>query len=134
MSDLLFSFSGRINRQPFWLSLIVIALVQVVLYFAIGIMFGADVQETTTATSYSAEIDLSTMNPLGLGLTILVSLIFLWPGLAIHAKRWHDRGKSAWWILIVLIPVVGGIWALVETGFLRGTVGDNAYGPDPLAA
>jgi predicted component of type VI protein secretion system len=33
---------------------------------------------------------------------------------------------------IALVPVVGQIWALIETGFLPGTVGPNQYGPDPL--
>jgi uncharacterized membrane protein YhaH (DUF805 family) len=31
------------------------------------------------------------------------------------------------------VPIIGPIWALVECGFLRGTEGPNAYGPDPLA-
>jgi len=30
--------------------------------------------------------------------------------------------------------VIGGLWYLIECGFLRGTAGSNAYGPDPLAA
>ena len=50
-----------------------------------------------------------------------------------QVKRWHDRGKSGWWVLIALIPLVGPIWAIIETGFLPGTSGPNEYGPDPLA-
>jgi uncharacterized membrane protein YhaH (DUF805 family) len=74
--------------------------------------------------------------------------------LALGAKRLHDRNKSAWWLaLFWLLPgVLQGIgeqigtagivlsiaafaisiWGLVELGFLRGTVGPNQYGPDPL--
>ena len=63
---------------------------------------------------------------------IAVNLILLWPVVAVSAKRWHDRDKSAWWVLIVLVPVVGWIWALVDNGFLRGTQGANRYGADPL--
>ncbi|MFT6862889.1 MAG: uncharacterized membrane protein YhaH (DUF805 family), partial [Akkermansiaceae bacterium] len=55
-----------------------------------------------------------------------------WMGLALQGKRWHDRGKSGWMILVNFIPLVGGIWALVECGFLSGTPGPNQYGPDPL--
>jgi uncharacterized membrane protein YhaH (DUF805 family) len=55
--------------------------------------------------------------------------VFIW--LAVAAKRWHDRGKSGWWTLIVLVPFIGGIWMFVEAGCLRGTVGPNNYGPDP---
>jgi len=46
----------------------------------------------------------------------------------------HDRDKSAWWMLIILIPFVGGIWYLVEVGFLKGTEEQNQFGSDPLAA
>jgi len=52
--------------------------------------------------------------------------------LAVYTKRWHDRNKSGWWSLILLIPIVGPIWMLVELGFLRGTEGTNNYGPDPI--
>ena len=64
---------------------------------------------------------------------LIVYVIFLYPWLALYAKRWHDRGKSGWWSLIVLVPILGAIWILVELGFLRGTEGPNQYGPDPLA-
>jgi uncharacterized membrane protein YhaH (DUF805 family) len=64
----------------------------------------------------------------------IVALIFLWPSLALYTKRWHDRGKSGWWTLILLIPLIGAVWALVELGFLRGTEGPNEYGGDPLTS
>jgi uncharacterized membrane protein YhaH (DUF805 family) len=54
--------------------------------------------------------------------------------LAVFAKRWHDRDKSGWWSLILLVPFIGSIWALVECGCLPGTEGPNRYGADPLAA
>ncbi len=63
----------------------------------------------------------------------LIFLLIIWPALAISVKRWHDRDKSGWWVLIGLVPLIGGLWALIETGFLPGTEGDNQYGPDPLA-
>jgi uncharacterized membrane protein YhaH (DUF805 family) len=53
-------------------------------------------------------------------------------GLAVQIKRWHDRNKSGWWVLISLIPLIGPIWAIIETGFLPGTPGPNDHGPDPL--
>jgi uncharacterized membrane protein YhaH (DUF805 family) len=56
----------------------------------------------------------------------------IWSGLALAAKRWHDRDKSAWWILITFVPVIGGFWALIENGFLKGTEGPNRFGADPL--
>ena len=56
-----------------------------------------------------------------------------WISLAVQVKRWHDRDKSAWWLLMNFVPFIGAIWVLVECGFLRGTEGQNNYGPDPLA-
>jgi len=64
----------------------------------------------------------------------LVNLLLLWPVLAVSIKRWHDRDKPGWWVLIVLVPVVGWLWALVVNGFLRGTPGPNRFGADPLTA
>ena len=61
----------------------------------------------------------------------LVGLVLIIPNLAVAAKRWHDRDKSGWWMLIALVPIIGWIWALVETGFLAGTSGPNRFGADP---
>jgi uncharacterized membrane protein YhaH (DUF805 family) len=35
-------------------------------------------------------------------------------------------------VLLNLLPVIGWLWALLDNGFVRGTVGPNRYGPDPL--
>ena len=59
-------------------------------------------------------------------------IFFLWSHFVINVKRWHDRDKSGWWVLIGLIPLIGAIWALVELGFLKGTYGKNRFGPDRL--
>ncbi len=106
---LLLRFDGRINRARFWSG--VGALI--VAYIVIFALFA---------------IDSSALRAL-LGVAYVA---MIWPSLAISIKRWHDRDKSGWWVLIGLVPVIGGIWALVETGFLAGTSGANQYGPDPL--
>ena len=109
--DLLFKFEGRISRGKFWLGVAILYIVPFVLMLiasAVGSGF----------------------------MSFVVSLLMLgliWPGLAISIKRWHDRDKSGWWILIGLIPLVGPLWALIETGFLPGTSGTNQFGHDPLA-
>jgi uncharacterized membrane protein YhaH (DUF805 family) len=85
--------------------------------------------------------------PLGLGLLLhallgiarvraeiaehLVNVVLLWPTLAVSIKRWHDRDKSGWWVLVMLLPLVGWIVALVANGFLPGTAGSNRHGPEP---
>jgi hypothetical protein len=60
-----------------------------------------------------------------------IALLNLWISICIMAKRYHHRGKSAWWILIALIPIIGWIWSFIELGLLRGDEGSNDNGPDP---
>lgn len=54
-----------------------------------------------------------------------------WVRLALAVKRWHDRDKSGYWVLIELLPVVGFIWSFIETIISAGTIGENQYGHDP---
>jgi uncharacterized membrane protein YhaH (DUF805 family) len=59
------------------------------------------------------------------GIFALISVI---PTVIVYIKRFHDRDKSGWWVLIGLIPLIGAIWLLVELGFLKGTPGPNRFG------
>ena len=61
----------------------------------------------------------------------LYSLGILLPSLAVGARRLHDTNRSAWWLLLYIVPF-GGI-AVFVFSCLKGTDGDNDYGPDPLA-
>jgi len=63
-----------------------------------------------------------------------VNVVLLWPTLAVSIKRWHDRGRTGWWVLVMLVPVVGWLVALVANGFLPGTPGPNRYGAAPGGA
>ena len=108
---LLFSFRGRTTRLPFW----------VVTLILIG--WGATFQQFMGP--YGPENSMT----IGAGLVTLANfVIVLWVGLAVQIKRWHDRDKSGWWVLLNLIPVIGHIWILIECGVLRGTVGENRFG------
>jgi len=110
MAKLLFSFEGRVNREPYWLF---------VLFMFIGM-------------SISTVIDIKTTGQDTGFISVIFVLLILWPSLAIQVKRWHDRDKSGWWVLINFIPIIGPIWALVENGFLAGTAGTNRFGENPL--
>lgn len=115
---LLFSFQGRVGRGPYW-GLVVVSLLVLGGLSAFGVMSVVNAPDAAAAGG-------------GLGvLPILVMLLLLWPALAIQAKRWHDVDKSAWWILIGLVPVIGGLVALVFNGFIPGTPGANRFGPAP---
>jgi uncharacterized membrane protein YhaH (DUF805 family) len=123
MQSLLFSFQGRINRAKFW-------LVHVVMWVVVLVVFGAILG--SAAVSSDPQAALQSVGVVGGLILLVVYILALWIGLAVAAKRWHDRNKSAWWILIVFVPVVGGLWYLIECGFLKGTTGPNQFGPDPL--
>ena len=107
------SLEGRIGRKSYWMGAVAIAVI-VFLAELIDMILG-------TASQNGAGI-----------VTAIAVLALIYPAIVLYAKRWHDRGKSGWWTLIGLVPVIGGIWMLVELGFLKGTDGDNQYGPDPL--
>ena len=61
--------------------------------------------------------------------TVYLLAIFI-PGLAVTVRRLHDLDKSGWWILINMIPIVGGIWFFILL-CTDGTQGPNKYGPSP---
>jgi uncharacterized membrane protein YhaH (DUF805 family) len=52
------------------------------------------------------------------------------PGVAVTVRRLHDIGRSGWWILIGLVPIIGSI-TLVVFAATNGNVGTNGYGLDP---
>jgi uncharacterized membrane protein YhaH (DUF805 family) len=135
LSQLLFGFSGRINRAKYWIT--------VGLYLAAMVIAGL----------------LFFILGFGVLFYVIVAVLYiamLISGIAVGIKRLHDRDKSAWWLLLFYVApgVLGGVgmvtggwhwlfdvpswaislWALIEFGFLRGTSGPNQYGPDPLAA
>ena len=59
----------------------------------------------------------------------LTQLALLLPSLAVGARRLHDTGRSGWWLLIALIPVVG--WIILLVFFVQDSQQDNQYGPNP---
>lgn len=114
--DIYFSFQGRIPRKTYWV------------WGMLG-MIGFVIAASIVAGILSVAAE-------ALAWVVMVPayIVMVWAGFALGVKRWHDRNKSGWWVLIGFIPVIGAIWQLVENGFLRGTVGDNNYGPDPTEA
>jgi uncharacterized membrane protein YhaH (DUF805 family) len=124
MQSLLFSFQGRINRAKFWFVHLAMWVVMAVVY---GMVFGG------AALSTDPEAALKSVGTVAGVILAVLNILAFWIGLAAGVKRWHDRNKSGWWVLIALVPVIGGLWYLIECGFLPGTAGPNTYGPDPLA-
>lgn len=106
---LLFSFEGRIPRRTWWL-------------WGVAAMIGLGIYFTVLLRVAGVSAG---------GAERLVNLLLLWPTLALSAKRWHDRDKSAWWLLLALVPVIGWLWTVIENGLLRGTAGRNRFGDEP---
>lgn len=102
---------GRIDRRTFWL-------------YGVAAMLGIGLLTR-------ALLDIAALG--GTLVEHLANLAVAWPAVAISAKRWHDRDRSAWWVLVALLPVVGWLWALLDNGFVRGTPGPNRFGPPPPA-
>ena len=138
LMGLLFSFEGRINRGKFWLAVLAYVIISIVLAFLLIIPV------------------------LGWLLAGIGYLGMIVSGIFVAIKRLHDRNKPGWWVAIfyvipmilsgasaymtyeageqtsmaMLISLIGlaiSLWAFVELGCLRGTVGPNEYGPDPIA-
>jgi uncharacterized membrane protein YhaH (DUF805 family) len=124
--NLLFSFQGRINRAKFWLVHVGIVVVEAIVLSLMG----------GTAAIISGDYEQVMIVSGGVTGAVwsIVGVLAFWISLAAGVKRWHDRNKSGWWMLIILVPVIGSLWYLIECGFLKGTTGPNTYGPDPLAA
>ena len=130
------SFSGRINREPFWIGFGILAAVEIVTQWLAG----------------QAESDT---------LSTVLDLAFTYPEFALAVKRANDRDLTPWIVAlffagnvaldlftllngpldtsnpingIILIPfALLAVALIVELGFRRGTNGPNRFGPDPLS-
>jgi uncharacterized membrane protein YhaH (DUF805 family) len=108
----LFSFEGRIGRAWYWvIQILQFAIASVLMVAAANFsLMGA----AAKVVSFPA-----------IGVVIVMYGAM---SLANHTRRWHDLGRSGWWTLIVLVPMVGPVILFIMCGFVRGDVGANAYG------
>lgn len=91
-------FEGRVGRQEFWM----FVLWAYALYLVLEIL-GLDI------------------------LSVLIGLGTLLPHLALCARRLHDTGRSGWWQLLIVVPIIGWI-ILVVWCAEKTTPADNVYG------
>lgn len=106
-TNLFTSFDGRIDQRQFWIG--------------VAVLFGCNV-----AVSVIVGV-LAFVVPAFGYVMYVVALATLYPALALSTKRWHDRGKPGLWNLILLIPVVGQLYAIYELGFLPSA--DRPFDP-----
>jgi uncharacterized membrane protein YhaH (DUF805 family) len=128
--QMLFSFEGRMRRRDFWLCLICLAVLHGLLFSLVAAMFFPIWMTTSSydgrGTVWPAWWALMVAPPM-----LAAHFLLLWPRIAVGVKRCHDRDKSGLWLLLLLIPFFGWLWALIDLGLLDGTPGPNQYGPSP---
>ncbi len=104
-------FSGRSRRKEYWM----FTLLLIILNIVVGIV----------------ELSLGLAGTLGYGpLSLIVLLAVFLPSIAVSVRRLHDTGRSGWWLLLVFLPIIGGLVLLIFF-VLEGHKGPNEYGPDP---
>ena len=123
--NLFLSFDGRTRRMHFWLGLLILWVVETIV---VSVTFGANMSTGFLTGNPGAVSNIFAGTGLFGG---LICVALLWPSLALQVKRWHDRDKSGWWVLISFVPIIGALWILIECGFLDGTPGPNRFGPSP---
>lgn len=101
-------FEGRARRKEFWM------------FFLVDLLAAAVAEAIGQAIHLPA-------------LSSLYGLATLLPYVAVGVRRLHDTGRSGWWMLIQLIPLIGAIWLIVLLA-TAGNSGGNRYGSDPEAA
>lgn len=82
----LFHFEGRTSRKRFWLNYMLPVVMPAIIVAVV-------------VNSVSGHEGLA-------GYGSLSFVVLLWPTLAVTVKRWHDRNKSGWWVLVNLIPYI----------------------------
>ena len=99
-------FSGRARRTEYWMFI----LFNIIISAVLGAIGSVADQGSTLGGLY--------------GLVVLI------PSLAVAVRRLHDTGRSGWWLLIGIIPLIGAIVLIVFMAS-EGKPGDNEYGSNP---
>lgn len=101
-------FEGRSGRPEYWWYILAYFIVAVLVGFISGII-GA-----------------------GTLLSNLLSLALFIPSIAVAVRRMHDIGKSGWWVLIAIIPIIGWIAFIYFAAQPSTGPNDHGEGPQPL--
>ncbi|HVY50584.1 MAG TPA: DUF805 domain-containing protein [Devosia sp.] len=148
---------GRINRQRWWIGVIVLIIIGIILSWILGLIFGTGFMMNPALATDPAAVAAYIQRASWVG--VITGIILAYPYVCLTVKRRHDRNNNGYdamglialsilWNLatalglvspigaigsvIGLILLIYAIYILVVVGFLKGTAGANNYGPDPL--
>lgn len=100
------SWEGRISRKTYWIFSLPISLPLLISEYLI--------------------------NPINENISLIILLIVIFPAMMINIKRAHDRDKTGWFTILLILPIIS-LWPLIELGFLKGSDGLNKFGePDRI--
>ncbi|GAA5524406.1 inner membrane protein YhaH [Microbulbifer aestuariivivens] len=107
-----FNFRGRAPRREYWF------------FVLFNLLFALALSVIDTVTGlYSAEYGIGYLGG-------IYALFVLLPSLAVTVRRLHDTGRSGWWILVSLIPLLGYLILLAFMVF-GSEASTNRFGPNP---
>jgi uncharacterized membrane protein YhaH (DUF805 family) len=102
------NFRGKASRSEFWYWV----LFRILLSLVLGTVENA-IWPATMATSGDLATDLAAALSAPTPLTSIATLLFFLPDLSVLARRFHDAGFSAKWLLLQLAPVIYGVFASI---------------------
>jgi uncharacterized membrane protein YhaH (DUF805 family) len=104
-------FDGRARRKEYWM----FVLFNILFSMAAGILDSILGLDFRSGSGMIGSL---------YGLAVLI------PSIAVAVRRLHDVGRSGWFLLINLIPIIGWIWFIIVL-CTEGNPGINKYGPNP---
>ncbi len=108
-----FDFKGRARRKEYWMFTLFCFIFSIIIELVgtgLGMLVGSYLLYNILSWGF-----------------VIITLI---PSISVSFRRLHDIGKSAWWLLLNLLPIIGWIWLLVWSCF-DSQKGENKWGPNP---
>ncbi len=119
--NLFISTNGRIGRQTWWKSFIMLNAIIFFLYLFIFLFGNPTIKNGEDISGILQAVSM-----------IIFQLIIAVVLIVVSIKRLHDIDKSGWYYLLALVPFIGAPILIIYLGFIKGTNGPNQYGEDPL--
>lgn len=118
-------FNGRSRRSEYWFAALANYIIMIIFYLIMFIPMMSDIAKYGEPMGASAGVMM-----IGALLIFIYAIAVLVPSLAMSVRRLHDTGRSGWFLLLGLIPYIGGIILFVFS-VLDSQPGPNQYGPNP---